>query len=60
MIDAGLAVGHPARRQQGAHHQGDKRHLPCEAENPLHGVGFRPACAAVKPLCVAGATRNMK
>ena len=27
---------HPANGHQGAHHQGDKRHTPRDAKNPLH------------------------
>ena len=31
-----VRVRHPANRHQGAHHQGDKRHTPRDAKNPLH------------------------
>jgi len=31
-----MRVRHPANGHQGAHHQGDERHTPCNAKNPLH------------------------
>ena len=32
-----VRVRHPADGHQGAHHQGDKRHMPRDAKRPLHG-----------------------